>query len=93
MDDISKEKIKTSLEDLSPTLQGMIASKQDKQSFTILNNKVLEINSNLNDITVTIGPDRPDNVAECKNLNLNTQVNILETYHNSAWNRHALTFK
>lgn len=88
-----KEILKMCYSDLAPSLQQLIDGKVADNIYQVMKTKVLDIESRMNGITVTIGNIRPTSVVECKNLNLDTQINIPETYHDGAWHRRAVVFK
>jgi len=88
-----KEKTKLSYYELSPTLQKLIDSKIVKPKMDTLAAKAAAIDARLNGITVTAGLTRPISVNANKNLNLNTQINILEIYKADGWHRQAPVFK
>jgi hypothetical protein len=90
---MTTDKINLSYYELAPSLQNMLDNSSSKDAFNIINEKAIEINSRVNDITITVGPNRPTTVIEKKNLNLNSQTNILESYHSGAWHGNAITFK
>jgi hypothetical protein len=90
---MTTDKINLSYYELAPSLQNMLDNLSSKDAFNIINEKAIDINSRVNDITVTVGPNRPTTVTEKKNLNLNSQTNILESYHNGIWNGNAIRFK
>ena len=68
--------------DASPTLKEVLKTKANQGAFIDANDQVARIKSNLNGITLTIGPTsaRPIPTND-KNIHINTDDGIPEYYH------------
>src|SRR5574344_701206 len=90
-----KEAYKIKFTDLSPILQNQLKSMASKTSSNTTGVLLNKIYSELGDIVITVGPEaaRPKTVYNNLNMNLNTGINVLETYHDDKWNGRKAVFE
>lgn len=95
MADIDAEAIGTKKNDLSPTLISLIYGKCTKDEFNSLVTKMNSVSNGLGDIIVTIGAtaNRPPSPINARNVHMNMETNLLETYHDNGWHARTVTFK
>ena len=79
--------------DASPTLKEILKAKANQGAFLDAKDQVARIKSNLNGITLTIGPTsaRPTPTND-KNIHINTTDGIPEYYHSGAWKKKIAVF-
>lgn len=79
--------------DASPTLKEILKAKANQGAFLDAKDQIARIKSNLNGITLTIGPTsaRPTPTDD-KNIHINTTDGIPEYYHSGAWKKKIAVF-
>ena len=79
--------------DASPTLKEILKAKANQGAFLDAKDQIARIKSNLNEITLTIGPTsaRPTPTDD-KNIHINTTDGIPEYYHSGAWKKKIAVF-
>ena len=79
--------------DASPTLKEVLKTKANQGAFIDAKDQIARIKSNLNGITLTIGPTsaRPIPTND-KNIHINTDDGIPEYYHAGAWKKKLAVF-
>ena len=79
--------------DASPTLKEVLKAKANQGAFIDAKDQIARIKSNLNGITLTIGPTsaRPIPTND-KNIHINTDDGIPEYYHAGAWQKKIAVF-
>lgn len=92
---INLEETGTKENDLSPSLISLIHSKCAKHEFDELVRKMNIVQNGLGDNIITIGAtaNRPSYPINGKNMHMNMETNLLETFHNNAWHARTVTFK
>ena len=79
--------------DASPTLKEVLKAKANQGAFIDAKDQIARIKSNLNGITLTIGPTsaRPIPTND-KNIHINTDDGIPEQYHAGTWKKKLAVF-
>lgn len=92
---INLEEICVKKNDLSPSLISLIFGKCTKTEFAELVRKMNIVQNGLGDNIITIGAtaNRPSSPINGKNMHMNMETNLLETFHNNAWHARTVTFK
>lgn len=92
---INLEETGTKKNDLSPSLISLIYGKCTKDEFNELGRKMNIVQNGLGDNIITIGAtaNRPSSPINGKNMHMNMETNLLETFHNNAWHARTVTFK
>ena len=92
---INLEAIGVKKNDLSPSLISLIFGKCTKTEFAELVRKMNIVQNGLGDNIITIGAtaNRPASPINGKNMHMNMETNLLETFHNNAWHARTVTFK
>lgn len=92
---INLEEICVKKNDLSPSLISLIFGKCTKTEFAELVRKMNIVQNGLGDTIITIGAtaNRPSSPINGKNMHMNMETNLLETFHNNAWHARTVTFK
>ena len=79
--------------DASPTLKEVLKTKANQGAFIDAKDQIARIKSNLNGITLTIGPRSARPVpTNDKNIHINTTDGIPEYYHAGAWQKKIAVF-
>ena len=92
---INLEEICVKKNDLSPSLISLILGKCTNTGFAELVRKMNIVQNGLGDNIITIGAtvNRPASPINGKNMHMNMETNLLETFHNNAWHARTVTFK
>lgn len=90
-----KEAYKVKYTDLSPILQNQLKSMASKSNSNATGTLLNKLSDQLGDISISVGPEaaRPKTVHNDLNLNINTAINVLETYHDDKWNGRKAVFQ
>ena len=79
--------------DASPTLKEVLKTKANQGAFIDAKDQIARIKSNLNGITLTIGPTRARPIpTNDKNIHINTDDGIPEYYHAGTWKKKLAVF-